>query len=99
MTSKVLLSNLELTRRYFSTYSGIKLPIKLSQPLEDNSIANRNTYFIGYYDKADVMIGFQKMVYGEIELQHYYVFNIDGKLTQAEITNEEQEVTVLDFKS
>ncbi|MDX1914011.1 MAG: DUF6156 family protein [Methylophilus sp.] len=99
MKSKELLSNLELTRRYFSTYSGIKLPIKLSQPLEEASIANRNTYFIGYYDKADVMIGFQKMVYGEIELQHYYVFNIDGKLIQAEITNVEQEVTVLDFNT
>jgi hypothetical protein len=99
MSSKALLSDLELSRRYFSTYSGIKLPIKLSQALEETSIANRNTYFIGYYDKAEVMIGFQKMVYGEIELQHYYVFNIDGKLIQAEITNEEQETTVLDFKA
>ncbi len=99
MSSKTLLSDLELSRRYFSTYSGIKLPIKLSQALEETSIVNRNTYFIGYYDKAEVMIGFQKMVYGEIELQHYYVFNIDGKLIQAEITNEEQEITVLDFKA
>jgi uncharacterized protein DUF6156 len=97
MTEKTPFDSLTLSRRYFSTYSGIKLPIKLSQPLEEAAIANRNTYFIGYYDNANVMIGFQKMVYGELEMQHFYVFDVDGKLVQAEITNEEQEVTVLDF--
>jgi hypothetical protein len=92
-----LLADLALTRRYFATYSGIKLPIKLSQPLEESAIINRNTYFIAYYDKSECMIGFQKMVYGEMELQHYYSYDFTGKLVQAEITNVEQEVTILEF--
>jgi hypothetical protein len=93
--SNGLLDNLTLTKRYFSTYSGIKLPIKLSQPLEESATLNRNTYFIAYYDNNERMIGFQKMVYGEMEMQHYYSYDERGKLTQAEITDADQEVTIL----
>ena len=92
-----LLDNLTLTKRYFATYSGVKLPIKLSQPLEESSILNRNTYFIAYYDNAERMIGFQKMVYGEIEMQHYYSYDGSDKLFQAEITNADQEVTIIEM--
>lgn len=92
-----LLENLALTKRYFATYSGIKLPIKLSQPLEESAIQNRNTYFIAYYDYAERMIGFQKMVYGDIEMQHYYSYDGSGKLSQAEITNADQEVTIVEI--
>lgn len=96
MKSK-LLDNLTLTKRYFATYSGVKLPIKLSQPLEESAILNRNTYFIAYYDNTERMIGFQKMVYGEIEMQHYYSYDGSGKLFQAEITNADQEVTIVEI--
>lgn len=92
-----LFDNLTLTKRYFATYSGVKLPIKLSQPLEESAILNRNTYFIAYYDNTERMIGFQKMVYGEIEMQHYYSYDGSGKLFQAEITNADQEVTVIEM--
>lgn len=83
--------------RYFATYSGVKLPIKLSQPLEESAIANRNTYFCAFYDAAGRMECFQKIVYGEVELQHRYQFNANGTLKQAEVTDMEQEVTVLNF--
>lgn len=85
------------TCRYFATYSGIKLPIKLSQPLEGSAIINRNTYFRAFFDQDGRMTHFQKMVYGEIELQHRYQFHANGLLKQAEITDAEQEVTVLNF--
>jgi hypothetical protein len=91
------LDNLTLTKRYFATYSGVKLPIKLSQPLEESSILNRNTYFIAYYDNTERMVGFQKMVYGEMEMQHYYSYDGTAKLIQAEITDADQEVTILEM--
>lgn len=92
-----LLNDLALERRYFATYSGIRLPIRFSQPLDDSAIVNRNTYFIVFYNSTAQMIGFQKMVYGEMELQHYYNYDETGKLIRAEITNTDQEVTVLEF--
>lgn len=85
------------TCRYFVTYSGIKLPLKLSQPLDEGSLSNRNTYFRAYFDEQDRMTGFQKMVYGEVELQHAYQFHPNGSLKSAEITDMEDETTVLNF--
>ncbi len=90
-------SELQGTCRYFSTYSGVKLPIKLSQELEESAIANRNTFFRGYFDAQARMTGFQKIVYGEVELQHRYEFHANGTLKQAEITNLEQETTLMQF--
>jgi len=83
--------------RYFSTYSGVRLPLKLSQPLEEHAIANRNTYFCGYFDQEGRITGFQKMVYSEVELEHRYTYHPNGTLKQAEIIDTEQEVTLLNF--
>jgi hypothetical protein len=83
--------------RFFVTYSGIKLPLKLSQPLEDAALSNRNTFFRGYFDEHERMTGFQKMVYGEVELEHRYVFGDDDALKRATIIDAEGEMTVLEF--
>ena len=87
----------DVVSRYFSTYSGIKLPFKLSHELDESAIQNRNTYFRGYFDGQGRMNGFQKLVYGEVELEHRYEFDAQGTLTQAEITNLEGETTILKF--
>lgn len=89
---------LQGTCRYFATYSGIKLPIKLSQELEESAIENRNTFFRGYFDVEGRMTGFQKIVYGEVEMQHNYEFDKNGLLKQAEITNVDGETTVMRFE-
>lgn len=83
--------------RYFVTYSGIKLPLKLSQPLEASALNNRNTFFQAWFDADERMTGFQKMVYGEVELEHRYQYHGSGALKQADIIDAEGEVTVLSF--
>lgn len=83
--------------RYFATYSGVRLPFKLSQELPAEAIANRNTYFCGYFDAQGYMTGLQKIVYDELEMQHEYLLDGDGKLLEAIITNVEGEVTELAF--
>jgi hypothetical protein len=83
--------------RFFVTYSGIKLPLKLSQPLEDAALSNRNTFFRGYFDERERMTGFQKMVYGEVELEHRYVYADNDSLLRATIIDAEGETTVLEF--
>jgi hypothetical protein len=72
--------------RYFLTYSGVKLPLKLASELQDNEIDNRNTYFRAAYDEAGRMTLCQKMVYGEVEMEHRYSYYPSGALEQAEIT-------------
>lgn len=83
--------------RYFSTYSGVKLPFKLTGELEESAIANRNTYFKGTYDAEDRLLGFQKVVYGEIEMEHRYEYAPDGALKQAMVIDAEGKVTWLHF--
>jgi hypothetical protein len=64
--------------------------------LEPGQIENRNTYFRGYFDEKERLTGIQKVVYGEIELQHRYEYR-DDTLHSAEITDADGEVTRLSF--
>lgn len=83
--------------RYFVTYSGVKLPLKLCQPLEASSLSNRNTYFQAWFDGQDRITALKKIVYGEIELEHYYQYYDNGVLELAEIVDADGVVKVLNF--
>lgn len=85
----------DLNCRYFTTYSGIKLPFKLTAELSEDEVGNRNTFYRGYFDADGVMHAFQKVVYGEIEQEHRYTFHDDGSLKQAEIIDEDGEMMVV----
>lgn len=83
--------------RFFVTYSGVKLPFNLVSELQPHEVENRNTYFLGYYDEQERLTGFDKLAYGEVELQHRYTYRDNGKLSVAEITDIDGEVTMLIF--
>ncbi len=83
--------------RYFLTYTGVKLPFNLVTPLSAAEVANRNTYFKGYYDAAGVFTGFDKIVYGEVELAHRYAYRADGGLERADITDIDGDTQTLSF--
>ncbi|MDO8989043.1 MAG: DUF6156 family protein [Sideroxyarcus sp.] len=85
------------TTRFFVTYSGVKLPFNLVNELQAKEVENRNTYFRGHFDTQDRLTGFDKLAYNEVELMHRYKYHDNGKLRQAEITDIDGEVTVLDF--
>lgn len=85
------------TCRHFVTYSGVKLPLKLMNELDEAALHNRNTFFRGHFDEQDRLIKMEKIVYGELELQHVYRYHANGALCQAEITDADDEVTVLNF--
>lgn len=74
------------TYRYFVTYSGIGLPLRMVGSIDATQVANRNTFIRAWFDADDRLIGFDKLVYGEIELSHRYGFSPGGTLTQASIT-------------
>lgn len=86
-----------LTCRHFVTYSGVKLPLKLVNPLDTDAIQNRNTYFRAYFDTTDRLLAVQKLVYGEVELDHRYGYHPNGQLAVAQVTDEDGEVVALRF--
>lgn len=85
--------------RYFTSYSGVKLPLNLVNPLEADAIANRNTYFCGYYDEEGNMLACEKRVYGEVEFCHIYEYDSSGNLKAAVISMADDEPQRLEFSA
>jgi hypothetical protein len=82
--------------RYFVSYTGVKLPVKLVNPLELADLSNRNTFIRAFYDEHERLLGFEKMVYGAVEISHRYEYYPDGVLKRAEITMD-GDVTELNY--
>lgn len=82
--------------RYFVSYSGIKLPLKLVNEISEVGLINRNTYYRGYFDGQDKLLLCQKIVYGEVESEHKYQYFDNGVLRQAQIA-EDDEVNVIQY--
>jgi hypothetical protein len=82
--------------RYFVSYTGVKLPVKLVNPLQVEDLSNRNTFIRAVFDGSDRLLGFEKMVYGEIEISHQYEYDAAGIVRRAEIFMDE-ETTELRF--
>jgi len=72
-------------RRYFVSYSGIKLPLNLVNEIDEQGLHTRNTYYCGHYNNENRLIRCEKIVYGEVESFHHYHYDESGKLTLAEI--------------
>lgn len=83
--------------RYFLSYTGVKLPLSLLQELHASQLQNRISYFKAIYNAEKQLITVQKMVYGEIEMQHRYQYRADGTLQQAEVVDVDGEATVMLF--
>jgi Family of unknown function (DUF6156) len=83
--------------RYFLSYSGVSLPLRLVSPLAANELQNRNTYFRAVYDEADRLVSCEKLVYGEIELTHLYEYRANGVLSRARISMGDDEPTEILF--
>ena len=83
--------------RFFVSYSGVKLPFNLVNPIAAEALSNRNTFIRAYFDRAGALIGFDKVVYGEVELSHRYEYHSNGMLRRAEIIMLEDDPAVLCF--
>jgi len=71
--------------RHFVTWSGIRPPARMIEPLGPADLAHRNTFVRAHYDVEDRLIGFEKMVYGAVELAHAYTWHDNGRLASARI--------------
>jgi len=85
----------ERTIRFFVSYTGVKLPVKLVNPLEEADLSNRNTFIRAVFDGQERLLAFEKMVYGEIEISHKYEYGAGGLVRRAEIFMDEQTTEML----
>lgn len=83
--------------RYYTSYSGVTLPLKLVGEIAEQDMDNRNAYFQGDYDQDDRLCICRKIVYGETELEHCYSYHDNGALKQADIIEDDDETTTLLF--
>jgi hypothetical protein len=83
--------------RFFVSYSGVKLPFNLVNPIPAGGLSHRNTFIRAYFDKAGMLSGFDKVVYGEVELSHRYEYYDNGALKRAEIIMPDEEPAELIF--
>jgi hypothetical protein len=83
--------------QYFISYSGVKLPLNLVNRVPEEALSNRNTYIRAYFDKSGALSGFDKIVYGEVELAHRYEYHPGGALMLARITMLDEDPVVLNF--
>lgn len=83
-------------RRFFVSYSGVTLPFKFVNPLAEEALANRNTFIRAWFE-AGVLTGFEKMVYGEVELAHRYEYYDNGALRLTEIVMLDEDAVILRF--
>jgi hypothetical protein len=83
--------------RFFVSYTGVKLPFNLVNPVAAEALSNRNTFIRAYFNEVGLLTGFDKLVYGEVELSHRYRYDDNGVLRWAEIAMCDEEAVVLRF--
>lgn len=79
----------KLQKRFFISYTGVTLPLTLVNELDDG-VEQRITYFIGYYTDQQQLLCVEKVVYGEIEMRHEYDYDAQGKLSRADIIEDDE---------
>lgn len=87
----------ELITRYFTSYSGVRLPLNLVGELLADDMRNRNTFYRGGFDDDGRLLRCEKVVYGEVEVCHHYRYHADGRLARAEIDDGGDEAKIIDY--
>jgi len=83
--------------KFYLSYSGTGLPLKLVSPIEARDIENRNTFFGEVLDDQDRTVCIHKVVYGEVEMSHNYGYDEAGRMRWAEIQTLDDDLQRLEF--
>lgn len=83
--------------RYFLTYRGVGLPLRLAEELDAAGVEHRGTFYRASYDAAERLVRCEKIVYGEVELEHVYEYDAQGTLLQAKISSAGDEPQIISF--
>ncbi len=82
--------------RYFLSYTGITLPLKLTGELKASDLRNRNTWFEARYDDQGRVQSILKQVYGEVEMSHQYEYDASGALCRTTIQTGDEDPRIIE---
>jgi hypothetical protein len=83
--------------RFFVSYSGKTLPPNLVTAIPADGLSHRNAFIRAYFDATGLLKGFDKVVYGEVELAHRYDYHGNGSLSRARILSPDEDPASLEF--
>jgi hypothetical protein len=75
----------QLSAAISSPIPAVQLPFRLVEEMDDAQLGHRNTFIRAWFDRWSALIGFDKLVYGEVELAHRYAYHGNGALARAEV--------------
>jgi len=93
------MTEIDLVVRYFTSYSGVRLPLRLVGELAVEDMRNRNTFYRGGFAADGRLLRCEKMVYGEIEVCHEYSYHPDGRLARVVIQALGEDPASIDYPS
>ena len=79
------------SRRFFASFVGIGLPLRLISELEPSATIHRNTYFIAYYDDVGRLTRCDETVCGGRILSHVYEYYASGLLKSAGVRSDDDD--------
>ena len=85
----------QLNEKYFGTFSGYTLPLKLKNNLSKSEIEARRAYLVAYYDASGRLHKVRKVLDGKTEFIHEYAYDAQSKLVEVIVTNHEGNISIL----
>lgn len=75
--------------KYFSTFSGYNIPLRLSGEVSKEVALKKEAYYIGFYDEAHRLFRVEKYLRGELFFRQNYFYREDGSLEECHGVNHE----------
>ncbi len=79
---------------YYESFYGYSHPLKLATKIDKDKALTSNSYVVGYYDDAGVLLIVERYVEGKVFFRHSYSYNDAGSLVERRSVNVEGTVVV-----
>lgn len=83
--------------KYFATFSGYNIPLKLTEEIPKELALKRDAYYVGFYDEDQRLTCVEKYLDGALFFRHSYFYREDGSLRESKTVNSEGIETVSYF--
>lgn len=83
--------------RYYGTFSGYNIPLKLSEELTQPEALRRKSYYVGFYNETQSLFRVEKYLNGSLFFQHNYFYHENGSIRENRIVNSDGITTTNHF--
>ncbi|MDA0662434.1 MAG: DUF6156 family protein [Proteobacteria bacterium] len=72
---------------HYGSFAGYWIPLHLVEPIDREIALSRQTYYIGFYDKAGKLCRVEKYFDGALFFRHDYAYYENGVIRESRIRN------------